>query len=290
MLRRLRPLVLLGILLLQGACASTATLTGGPTSAPTIESLSGDGPLRVATYTSFPDVPEFGAGTIYYPADATRPVGGVAIAPGFTEAQRHIEWWGPRLASHGFVVLVFDTNTPGDRPEVRAEALIAAVRLLRAENTRAGSPLNGRLDPARMAVMGHSMGGGGALIAANQYPDEIRAAIPYTSWQPAGVFDRITAPTLVIAAADDRIAPVDQHAWPHFQSIPSTTPKVYLEVAGGDHFIADTTRGQDLATIGRYGLAWLKLYLDGDESYRRFLYGPDRRVDDGKFSRYVMEE
>ena len=34
------------------------------------------------------------------------------------------------------------------------------------------------------AIMGHSMGGGGVLIAANKYPAEIQAAIPFTPWQP----------------------------------------------------------------------------------------------------------
>jgi dienelactone hydrolase len=288
-IRRYWLIALAAVTMLQISCAPPAAVPGGGSAVPvTIESLSGDGVYEVATYTDFPDVPQFAAGTIYYPRDADRQVGGVAVAPGFTERQQHIEWWGPRLASHGFAVLILDTNDVGDRPELRAEALIAAIRLLRDENDRQGSPLRGRIDPTKMAVMGHSMGGGGALIAANEYPDEIQASIPFTSWQPGGVFDRTTAPTLVIAAEDDRIAPVAEHAWPHYQSIPSTTPKVYLEVGGGGHFIADTTRGEDLATIGRYGIAWLKLYLDGDQRYRPLLYGAEQARDADKFSRYVM--
>ena len=68
------------------------------------------------------------------------PIGGVAIAPGFTEEQRHIDWWGPRLASHGYAVLILDTNEPRDRPDVRADALIAAVGVLKAENNGGGRP------------------------------------------------------------------------------------------------------------------------------------------------------
>ena len=287
MIRRPSPACLLPILsLLLVSCATSGPGVGlGP--APSIASLSGDGAYEVRTYTDFPDAPEFGDATIFYPRDAQAPIGGVAIAPGFTEEQRHITWWGPRLASHGYAVLVLDTNDRRDRPDVRADALIAAVRILKAENNRGGSPLRGRIDVGKMAIMGHSMGGGGVLIAAHEHSDEIQAAIPFTPWQPEGVFDGITVPTLIMAGSADGIADVADHAWPHFLSIPESTTKVYMEIDGGNHYIADSTRGPDLATIGRYGIAWLKLYLDGDERYRGFIYGEEAESDREKFSRYV---
>lgn len=255
--------------------------------APTVASLSTDGSYHVETYTDFPDVPEFAAATIYYPADAPGPVGGVAIAPGFTEEQRHIAWWGPRLASHGYVVLTLDTNDRAEPPEARAEALIAAVRLLKAENDRKGSPLFGRVDVAEMAVMGHSMGGGGVLIAAQEHGDEIQAAIAFTPWQPNGDFANLAVPTLVMAGSNDRIANADSHAWLHFQSIPRSTPKVYMEIEGGTHYIADPARVPDVSLVGRYALAWLGLYLDHDERYEDFLYGDIANRDRDTFSRYV---
>ncbi|MNC90818.1 hypothetical protein D3C83_69660 [compost metagenome] len=60
-------------------------------------------------------------------------------------------------------------------------------------------------------------------------------------------------------------------------------------MAGGDHYIADTMRGADLATMSRYALAWLRLYVDGDERYRNFLYGERSPEDAAKFSRYVAD-
>jgi dienelactone hydrolase len=248
--------------------------------------LSVDGPHEIRAYRS-PFSPQFADATIYYPLAVDGPIGGVAVAPGFTERQRHINWWGPRLASHGFAVLVMDTNNPREQPSARADALLAAVDVLRAENSRAASPLFGRIDSARMAIMGHSMGGGGTLIAADRAGDGIQAAIPFTPWQPAGDFSNVTAPTLVIAGSADRIAEVDEHAWPHFQSLPYSTTRVYLEVDGGDHFIANSGEHRDHALLGRYGIAWLKLYLDGDERYRDVIYGEGARADRGQFSRYV---
>ena len=269
--------------LLLASCASSSA----PVSELSLASLSGNGAYEVMTYTDFPEAPEFGDATIYYPRDAPASVGGVAIAPGFMERQSNVSWWGPRLASHGFAVLVLDTNERADLPNVRARALIAAVTTLRAENGRNGSPLRGRIDVGKMAIMGHSMGGGGTLIAANEHGDQIQAAIPFTPYEPAADFGNITVPTLIIAGSADRVTPVADHAWRHFQSIPESTTKVYMELDGGGHSIADSNRGTDLTTIGRYGIAWLKLYLNGDERYRGFIYGEQHELDLEKFSRYI---
>jgi len=280
-----RPAALCAAALL--ASCATAGTAGAPSA--DVAAFSADGPYEVRTYVDFPDVPEFLAGTIYYPVDAPGAIGGVAIAPGFTEEQRHISWWGPRLASHGYAVVVLDTNDRRERPDARADALMAGVRLLRDEGERRGGALFGRIDSDRMAVMGHSMGGGGALLAAHDHSDEIRAAIPFTPWEPESTLAGVRAPTLILAGEADGIAEVAEHSWRHFTLIPDGTPKVYLEVAGGDHYIADTTRGTDLGTMGSYALAWLRLYVDGDERYREFLFGERSAHDAAKFSRYVAE-
>lgn len=249
--------------------------------------LESDGAYTVLSYSDFPDVPEFGDATIYYPVGTPGPIGGVVIAPGYTERQRHIEWWGPRLASHGYAVLVLDTNDPRERTEARAAALLAGVGLLRSEGARTGSRLFGRIDSDRMAVMGHSMGGGGALRVAAEHGETIRAAIPFTPWEPEADLGAVRVPTLIIAAEEDRVAEVSDHAWRHFNALPASTPKVYMELEGGDHFVADTDRGDDLATVGRYALAWLELHLDGEERYRAFLFGERSAGDARKLSRYV---
>lgn len=255
-----------------------------------VESLSRQGPHQIRAYISMPEAPEYGGATIYYPLNANGLLGGVAVAPGFTERQRHINWWGSRLATHGYAVIVLDTNDPRDRPEARALALMAAVRTLRAEGQRQESPLFEKIDNNRMAVMGHSMGGGGALLAANANSNELSAAIPFTSWQPEGNFSNVTVPTLVIAGAADSIAPVDVHAWPHYQSIAVGTPKAFMEVTEGDHFVANSSASDLHGIMGRYGIAWLKLHMDKDERYRNFFTASRQSSDSALLSRYEFEE
>lgn len=268
------------------ACATTPPSASSP--GLTVASLSRSGPHEIRAYTSAPVPEAYARATIYYPMETDALISGVSIAPGYTQSQRHINWWGSRLATHGYAVLVLDTNTPEDGPEARAAALEAGIEVLREEGGREGSPLHGRIDARRMAVMGHSMGGGGALAAAQDNSARLAAAIPFTPWFPDGDFSNMEVPTMIIAAAADRIAPVDEHAWPFFQSLPEQTPRAYLEIADGNHFIGNNMSPQWHPLLGRYAIAWLKIHMDGDERYRRFIEG-DIAENDAEhfFSRYI---
>ena len=54
----------------------------------------------------------FGGGVIYYPTSTSEGTfGAVAISPGFTATWSSINWLGPRIASHGFVVIGIETNS-----------------------------------------------------------------------------------------------------------------------------------------------------------------------------------
>ena len=262
------------------------------------EALGNPGPYQVAYYSSYPAVAEFRAATIYFPANKGQDFGAVAISPGFIESQENMSWWGNHLASHGFAVLTLDTNELRDDPSLRADALMAAIGVLRAEGERMGGTLRGKILNERMAVMGHSMGGGGTLLAANAHSAELKAAIPFTPWLPEGDFAEISIPTLVIAGEEDRIAPVVDHASPHFASLADDIPKMYLEVKGGNHFIANTDTGEERLApnidvhdlVGGMAVAWLKLFVDGDESYRDLVFGDMPARDRERLSRFEFSE
>lgn len=257
------------------------------------ESLGRPGPYQVAYYSDLPDVPEYGAATMYFPANKAQTFGGVAIAPGFTETRENIDWWGDHLASHGFAVLILDTNQPRDDPAMRAEALMAAVQVIRGENSRMGSALRGKIETDRMAIMGHSMGGGGTLLAANAHGDQLKAAIPFTPWLPDADFNNVAVPTLLIAGETDNIAKVSEHAWPHFQTLPDSIPRIYLEIRDGNHFIANSTVDNERMNpnidvydlVGSMSVAWLKLFVDEDERYREIVFGEMQDADMARLSK-----
>jgi cutinase len=249
-----------------GGAAGAAGGVGEPD--PTSDSAGKNGSLTSAQYTSgFADTPAYGAATIFYPTSGNPPFAGVAISPGFLEGQ--MTGWGPFLATHGFIALTFDTNTPTDQPPPRADALMAAIETLKSEAARQGSPIMGKLDTSRFAIMGHSMGGGGTLIAANAHSAELKAAVPLCPWEPGMTFPQITVPTMIIAGQSDTIAPIAQNATPHYASIPATTTKAYVEFTGADHFVANDPHTN--ATVGREALSWLKVFVDNDQRYKQFI-------------------
>jgi dienelactone hydrolase len=260
----LAALALAASITLVGPTPAHAAIQHGP--APTASALQANGPYAVST-TSVPDfvTDGFGAGTLYYPTTtAEGTFGGVVVVPGYTGTQSSISWYGPRLASHGFVVFTIDTNSRYDQPDSRATQLLAALDYMRT------SPAVGsRVDHARVAVMGHSMGGGGTLRATERRPS-IKAAIPLTPWHTDKTWGANTTPTLIFGAEDDSVAPVSSHAEPFYSSLTSAREKAYLELNGASHFAPNSTN----STISLYSIAWLKRFVDDDTRYDQFLCPP----------------
>ena len=153
----------------------------------------------------------------------------------------------------------------GVLPPARASGLWEAVTTLKGENTRSGSPLSGKLDPTRMAVMGHSMGGGGTLLAAAAHAD-LKAAIGLCPWNPGGTYPQMTVPSLFFDGTADTLVPPSA-ATAEYNSIPTTSPKQYVEFTGGSHFVANTPLGAAASDkiVARIGLSWLEMYLVGDQ-------------------------
>lgn len=204
----------------------------------------------------------FGGGTIYYPTTTSQGTfGAVAISPGFTASQSSISWMGPRLASQGFVVMTIDTNSRFDQPASRGRQLQAALNHMVQNRT-----VRDRIDSNRLAVAGHSMGGGGSLSAANSNSD-LKAALPLQGWHTTKTWSRLRVPTMVIGAQRDSVASVRSHSIPFYNGIPSSTDKAYLELRGASHFVSNSPN----TTQAKYMITWLKRYVDNDTRYQQFL-------------------
>ncbi|MEE2039692.1 alpha/beta hydrolase [Nocardiopsis sp. CT-R113] len=231
--------------------------------APTEQSVTAvRGHFDTATTSVSSLVSGFGGGTIYYPTDTSEGTfGGVVIAPGYTAGQSTMSWYGHRIASQGFVVFTIDTTTRYDQPDSRGRQLEAALDYLVED-----SDVSDRVDGDRLAVMGHSMGGGGTLAAADDRP-ELRAAIPLTPWHTQKSWSGMEVPTLVIGAENDSVASVRSHSIPFYESLPSDLDRAYLELRGASHFAPNTSN----TAIAKYSISWLKRFVDEDERYEQFL-------------------
>ena len=255
----------IGALVLSAAASAQNPYERGP--APTTSSLEASrGPFSTSSFTvSRPS--GYGAGTVYYPTNAGGTVGAIAIVPGYTARQSSINWWGPRLASHGFVVITIDTNSTLDQPASRSRQQLAALDQVATLARTSSSPIYNKVDTTRMGVMGWSMGGGGSLISAQNRPS-LKAAAPQAPWNSSTNFSSVTVPTLIFACENDSIARVSSHASPMYNSM-SRNPKEFIEINGGSHSCANSGNSNQ-ALIGKKGVAWMKRFMDNDTRYTSF--------------------
>jgi dienelactone hydrolase len=231
---------------------------------PTMAVLQADsGPFAIAETVVDPaSVTGFGGASIYYPTDTSQGTfGGVAVAPGFLAPRSTLSWIAQRVASHGFVVISIDTRDRREGPSLRATEMAAALDYLTTTST-----VRDRVDPARLGVMGHSMGGGGSLSASVSRPS-LQAAVPMTPWHGTKNWSTDRVPTLVIGAENDTVAPVASHAEPFYTSLPATLDKAYLELNAASHSAPTSPN----VTVAKYSISWLKRFIDNDTRYDQFL-------------------
>lgn len=253
--------VLAGLLTGAGPASADQSWWRGP--APTQAGLAAaSGPFATTSLTvSDAATPGFGAATVHYPTDTSRgSFGGVAVVPG-AGGRSTVAWLGQRLASEGFVVIVLDTTSRTDRPAARGAQLLAAL-----DYVTTASLVSRRVDPRRLAVVGHSTGGRGALEAATSRPS-LRAAVALTPHSLDRTWPEVRTPTLVVGAAADRVAPVSLHAAAVHDGLTGARERAYLELGGAGHLAP--TRPD--AAIGAAAVAWLKRFVDTDTRYTPFL-------------------
>ena len=267
-----------------GDCGPAAFACRGD--APTEESANGrmKGPYKVGSYTSGYKDGTFDDATMWYPDDpaAKPPFGCVSVVPGFVSPQSSIRNWGPFLASHGIVTITIGVPG-GDQPGVRATKLMSALDTCVAENERSGSPLMGKLSKDHLGVSGWSMGGGGTLIAAAANPTKLKGAVSFAAWGPSGGANN-KVPALMFEATADALAAGMSDGF--YRSTPETTPKMLFEVSGSSHNVANDPANHT-GIIGLYGLAWWKVFLEGDERYKKFLLAPKPSIATTKFATNV---
>ncbi len=100
---------------------------------------------------------------LYVPV-TSKPCPIVTLAHGFARSRVMMRDWGKLLASRGYVAAAPDL--PGADHPGNGKLLSALLEWLVTESQKAGSPLAGRVDPARRGVVGHSAGGLASLLAA----------------------------------------------------------------------------------------------------------------------------
>jgi hypothetical protein len=219
------------------------------------------GPYAV-TATKLPDSasPDYRESTIYAPiAPAGETFGAVAVSPGFLASEWTLTWLAQRIASQGFVTIVFTPNSLVATPVQRSRALFGALSYLTTKSAQ-----RRLIDPTRLAVVGHSMGGGATLEAARRNLS-LKAAVAIAPWSKWTSFQQVRTPTLVMGFKPDNIAPVAVHARPIYRSLDPALPKAYLEL----NISHAEPSLHPMNDISRAATDWLKRFVDDDERYTK---------------------
>ncbi|MDQ0936623.1 poly(ethylene terephthalate) hydrolase family protein [Streptomyces turgidiscabies] len=230
--------------------------------APTVSSVAAQRGTFATAQMSVAPGNGFNGGKIYYPTDTSLGTwGAIAAVPGYT-ARWDAEgaWMGPWLASFGFVVIGIDTNSTNDFDTARGTQLLAALDYLTQR-----SPVRDRVDPHRLGVLGHSMGGGGAISAAERRPS-LKAALPLAPYSPSQNLSTLRVPTMIMGARDDGTV-TPSYLDGLYGGMPATTQSAFVELTTGGHGFPVWGN----SNVTRRTIPWLKIFLDSDTRYTQFL-------------------
>lgn len=246
------------------------------------------------------------------------PVPVVVFTHGFALNGGMYRSWAEHLGSWGYLAILPSfpggfTNPPTH--EALADGLAELLDWIEAQDLDPGSPLHGRVDPARIGLSGHSMGGKVSLLLASRDP-RVAASFtvdPVDSTSPVGdpagfpsvtpeLMDQLLIPLGFVGETTDAIpiegssiacAPGEDNFQQYFAH--AAGPAVSIELLGAHHmsFIDDADcglpclvcqpptldHGTALSLAKRSLTAFYQVTLKGEEAWRAWLTGAPTQAD-----------
>ncbi len=186
---------------------------------------------------------------VYYPATASGVNAPVASSPtgfpvvsfghGFVIATEAYSWLWEALVPQGFILIFPKTEgqlLPAPNHQAFGADILFCAREIVRQGTLPGSPLFGKVAP-RIALMGHSMGGGATYVGASGMSDvqtTITFAAAETNPSAINAALSVNVPSLVIAAAEDCVTPASTNQVPVYNNLPGE-PKAIVNISGASH-------------------------------------------------------
>jgi hypothetical protein len=158
------------------------------------------------------------------------------------------------------VVIGVETSSRTDYDVARGTELLAALDYL-----TTSSPVHDRVDPSRLSVIGHSMGGGGVVYATEHRPS-LKAAVALAPFSPSQNMSTDTVPTMVIGGQNDTVV-TPSYLDGLYATMPASTQSAFLQIAGADHVYYTHPNNVEMKAL----IPWLKTFVDNDTRYTQFL-------------------
>jgi hypothetical protein len=162
------------------------------------------------------------------------------------------------VASHGFVVIGCNDTM------VRAQEMIDGLDWLVAQNVAPGD-YQGNIDTERLVTLGYSWGGMGSVNAGSH----AKVVATVSLHGLTGASDALHGPLLLTTGTQDTFVTLSGYVQPTFDKSSVQT------------FLGDLTMATHLIVLGNASdergaaIAWLRLWVCGDQGARRYFYGDD---------------
>lgn len=244
---------------------------------------------------------------IHYPTGGVGPFPMVVLLQGGNVSNVNYAAYASLVARYGFVVAIPERSRFFIVTGLFADyaGLEAGWAAMRAENMRAGSALNGKVDTSRSGVLGHSLGAAAGLEAIGNEcsfqfcglggtfsrPAHLKAGVFYGGNRASPVGGNIAATNngniavLLIQGSADGVASTTQGRTTYDRI--ANAPKGFLTLAGGNHYsVTDTqapagampdssaatlTQAVSIETIGRWTGAFLQAHVAQNAAALRYV-------------------
>lgn len=179
---------------------------------------------------------------------------------GITTTPQYYPWLNT-VASHGFVIIAANSST------VTPDDMTKGLDWLIAQNDMPGD-FQGKLDVSRAVCIGYSLGGGGA-ITCGAHPKVIATVAMHPAAGPTS--GGLHGPLLLFSGTNDTVCVPKSFVQPAFDVSP--VPTFFGMLDGADH-LEPVVGGRETAPF----IAWLRLWVFGDEGAKSFFYGADCKL------------
>lgn len=201
----------------------------------------------------------------------------VLFSHGFSGIRVQSSFLTSHLASHGMIVAapdhpsrdLFNTlsqTASGDQADA-VDDLFRALDLLVLADATTGGPFDGRVDAARVGLVGHSAGGGTVIAAA--LDERVAGYVSMAAGGPAEGAEYPDTPSLFLAGSLDAVVPVATATRPGFDAAPAPSWYAEIEATGHQGFADFCTFGDGTGIIGIAEASGLGPLLDTQPQFRR---------------------
>lgn len=211
-------------------------------------------------------------------ADGSFPV--VLFSHGFTGMRLQSTFLTAHLASHGMIVVSTDHpsrdlfnvlgGTMGEATQDATADVLESLELIVAEGDQAEGRFFGRVDPSRVAVVGHSAGGGTALQVAGDERVSSYVSLASGSFAPGGGDAPAlpAVPSFFLAGALDQVVSPEERTRPAFEAAPAPSRLWIIDRAGHNAFDDFCTFGDGTGIVGVAEASGLGDFLDAQPQFR----------------------